>query len=160
MGKRTDGHGAGNGGFTLVELITVMVIMAVLAGIAVPSYLGYIQKAKEQQNLAEARQLRVAVAALMMEQSGYDQDVTEDDLYTSIFWRKLGDEKNPLYGFYPREWDLEGTITELSIDDNFKLTGIAYEASDGSREAWYLEDEGGSLHVEVVKGERPKESGD
>lgn len=137
----------------MVELIVVMAIMAVLAGITVPSYLGYIKKAKEQQTLAEARQLRIAVAAMMMEESGYDKDVTENDVYTSIFWRKLGDEENPLYGFYPKEWDPEGTITEMSIDDNFKLTGIAYEASDGSREAWYLEDEGGSLHVEVVKGE-------
>lgn len=137
----------------MVELIVVMAIMAVLAGITVPSYLGYIKKAKEQQTLVEARQLRIAVAAMMMEQSGYDEDVTENDVYTSIFWRKLGDEENPLYGFYPKEWDLEGTITEMSIDDNFKLTGIAYEASDGSREAWYLVDEGGSLHVEVVKGE-------
>ncbi|MDO4330954.1 MAG: type II secretion system protein [Lachnospiraceae bacterium] len=153
MEKRTNPHGARNGGFTLVELIVVMAIMAVLAGITVPSYLGYIKKAKEQQNLVEARQLRIAVAAMMMEQSGSGEDVTENDLYASIFWRTLGDEENPLHGFYPKEWDPEGTVTELSIDDDFKLTAIAYEAPDGSREAWYLEDEGGSLHVEVVKGE-------
>lgn len=34
-------------GFTLVELIVVIAILAILAGIAIPVYSGYIQKAQE-----------------------------------------------------------------------------------------------------------------
>lgn len=153
MEKRMNRREIRNGGFTLVELIVVMTIMAVLAGIAVPSYLGYIRKAKEQQTLMEARQLRIAVAAMMMEQNGSGQDVTENDLYMSVFWRKLGDEEHPLHDVYPREWDPEGTVAEMSVDNQFKLTSIVYEAPDGVRETWYLEDENGSLHVEIVKEE-------
>jgi len=37
----------GNGGFTLVELIVVIAILAILAGIAVPVYSGYIRKAEQ-----------------------------------------------------------------------------------------------------------------
>ena len=35
----------GNGGFTLVELIVVIAILAILAGVGVPAYSGYIKKA-------------------------------------------------------------------------------------------------------------------
>ena len=36
----------GNGGFSLVELIIVIAIMAVLVGILAPQYLSYMHKAK------------------------------------------------------------------------------------------------------------------
>ena len=36
-----------NGGFTLVELIVVIAILAILAGVAVPVYSGYIAKAEQ-----------------------------------------------------------------------------------------------------------------
>lgn len=46
-----------NGGFTLVELIVVLVILAVLSAIAVPSFLGYIDNAKEKECQANMKAL-------------------------------------------------------------------------------------------------------
>ncbi|MGX8835200.1 type II secretion system protein [Amedibacillus sp. YH-ame6] len=42
-------------GFTLVEIIVVLVIMGILLALAVPAVLGYISKAQDQQYIAEAR---------------------------------------------------------------------------------------------------------
>ena len=42
-------------GFTLVELIVVLVILAVLEALLVPSLTGYIDKAKKKAVITEAR---------------------------------------------------------------------------------------------------------
>jgi prepilin-type N-terminal cleavage/methylation domain-containing protein len=56
-----------NKGFTLVELIVVLVILAILAAILVPALLGYIDRAKEQQVLLNARSCMMAAQAELSE---------------------------------------------------------------------------------------------
>lgn len=50
-------------GFTLVELIVVIVILAILAAILVPGLLGWIDKAKEKKYELEARSIAMAAQA-------------------------------------------------------------------------------------------------
>ena len=54
-------------GFTLVELIVVLVILAVLAALLVPSLTGYIDKAKKQAVITEARDVWTASQAALSE---------------------------------------------------------------------------------------------
>jgi len=50
-------------GFTLVELIVVLVVLAILAAFTIPAMLGYIDDAREKSGLAEARTALIAVQA-------------------------------------------------------------------------------------------------
>lgn len=48
-------------GFTLVEIIVVLVILAILAAIAVPSVLGYVEEAKKEKYIAEAKAIYTVI---------------------------------------------------------------------------------------------------
>ncbi|MDR2162396.1 MAG: prepilin-type N-terminal cleavage/methylation domain-containing protein, partial [Clostridiales Family XIII bacterium] len=54
-------------GFTLVEVIVVLVILAILAAIAIPALTGYIDKAKDKEWIAKARNVIVAYRTILDE---------------------------------------------------------------------------------------------
>ncbi len=56
-------------GFTIIELAIVMVIVGLLAGLAVPTYLGYLDKARLTRCIAEIRYISRAVDSY---KSAYD----------------------------------------------------------------------------------------
>lgn len=58
---------SGNQGFTLVELIVVMVILTLLAAILVPSLLGWIDEAKGKQYILSARSIYMSAQAIESE---------------------------------------------------------------------------------------------
>ena len=63
-----------NKGFTLVELIVVLAILAILAAMLVPSLTGYIDKAKEKKEVANARLLLEATQATLSELYALEND--------------------------------------------------------------------------------------
>lgn len=71
-----------NKGFTLVELIVVLVILAILAAILVPALLGYIDRARGQQIVLNARSVYTAAQAEMSSLYGENKpasDINKDN---------------------------------------------------------------------------------
>lgn len=65
---RYKGEPQNRAGVTLVEIITVLVILAVMAAITVPSLLGFIDRVQMQQYVAEASSVRTSVQMLVTEE--------------------------------------------------------------------------------------------
>lgn len=141
-------------GFTLIELIVVLAILAVLAGITVPACMRYVEQAHRQKRLLEGRQLSMAVSALVLADEEWGDGTGSTIPFESIYWKKLSDKNNPLNGFYPSDWDPEGMVTEILTDASGRLYEITYQASDGSRETWTFSEEDGHFQVEVTYHEQ------
>ncbi|AWW27157.1 prepilin-type N-terminal cleavage/methylation domain-containing protein [Acetobacterium carbinolicum] len=65
-------------GFTLVEIIVVLVVLAILAAFTIPTMLGFVADARGKAYIAEAREVYVAAQAVATEFSGIT-DLTDSE---------------------------------------------------------------------------------
>lgn len=109
-------------GFTLVELIVVLVILSILAALLVPSLTGYIEKTHKTKVLAETRMVHTAVQTMVSEYYGTDK------------WAKygeyLGQESVPLSKYYlaDKKADTstqEGEEKKARYDEIVKLAEVS-----------------------------------
>ena len=77
--------GSAAGGFTLVELVIAVLIVGILAAIAVPSYLKYLEKNKEATAISDINTIAGKLKEIMME----DPTALPPDLATINFGNVL-----------------------------------------------------------------------
>jgi len=66
-----------NKGITLIELLVVIMIVAILAGIAIPIYTNYMQRARRVDAKTALEQFRAAQEMFRAERGGYSTDITQ-----------------------------------------------------------------------------------
>lgn len=72
-----------NKGFSLVELIIVIAIMAILAGALAPSLIKYIAKSRRSTDVSNAQTIATAVTNALSVETAYD-DATAGETYTIV----------------------------------------------------------------------------
>jgi len=119
-------------GFTLVELMVVMMVIAILTAIAVPAYTTYIRNAKEAALREDLHELRGAIDSYTVDKQKAPQSL--DDLVQAGYLRSI--PKDPMTQrtdtWVPAQSDMLSGIdqTESGIDDVH--SGAQMSASDGS----------------------------
>ncbi|WP_455685022.1 type II secretion system protein [Thomasclavelia sp.] len=104
-------------GFTLVELIVVLVILGILAALLIPSLTGYLDKANEQKLITECRHA-VLAGQTTAAQMYADQTLTIDNL--SISFDKIEELA-----------EIPGSIEEIDCNlDTGKITLLVYKATN------------------------------
>jgi general secretion pathway protein G len=78
------------GGFTLVELMIVMLIIGVLAAVAIPSFISSIRNAKEAALKEDLHVMRDAIDSYTMDKNKAPQSL--DDLVQDGYLKKVPDD--------------------------------------------------------------------
>ena len=93
MVSRTYKKSSDEAGFTLIELMVVMAIIAVLASIAIPSFVATVKHAREAALRQDLATMRNAIDSFT-----YDKQKAPQDLSDIVQgWVPEGDSKGPLH---------------------------------------------------------------
>ena len=114
-------------GFTLVELIVVIAILGILAGIAVPAYSGYIKKANEAADYAQLDAIKTAVVF-----ASTDKQVKAGNTYTDIATITVTN------GSAVATPDA-AAVTEADIKAYYDISSFAFK-SDNTKAVWTAAD--------------------
>lgn len=127
-----------NKGFTLVELIVVLVILAILAAILVPALLGYIDSARSKQTVLNARSAMTAAQAEMStiyastdEPSAIENATHGSNIASTADTKSLG---TTTLEVACKKSFVSGTDRK-SQHDAFTIAWVHYE--DGTGKVWY-----------------------
>jgi len=97
-------------GFTLIELLIVVAIIGIIAGIAIPRFLGVRTKAKVTRAFADMASIATALEMYYVDKDEYpaDQDAMDDlvsDYISSIPDDPFGTDDAPSYRYYVNDTD-------------------------------------------------------
>ena len=171
-------------GFTLVELIVVLVILAILAAILVPALLGWVDRARQGQDIVNGKALMTAIQAEMTKEYGnnsgafsnfdnnnqdYDDIFMSGDSEYEGFLDKVleltGIEKPFVLLFYTKKIgaaEIADGGPEV-VHDAYKVLSVVYWRTADSKPVYYnfvdnVWEEGSPYSADIIQrgGKKPK----
>ena len=138
-------------GFTLVEIIVVLVILAILAAIAVPSVLGYVEEAKKEKYIAEAKAIYTVI------------QVEEARLENEIEYTDKGDSYHNMEDMYKklRNNTADNPDGENIISNKVGIKSMDWIYSNESKDGYvyllhWTSDDGKKIQAELYKNKQVK----
>jgi type IV pilus assembly protein PilA len=126
--RRNDARDRGEQGFTLIELMVVVLIIAILIAIAIPTFLGARQKAQDRAAQSNLRNALTAVKTAYVD----TQDYTTGNFASiepSLTWEPSGTGSSA-----------QGQISAVATGPDT----IVLAAKSASGKCWYIKDDTGA----------------
>lgn len=116
-------------GYTLVEMMVVITIMAILAAASVGIYTGYVERARQASLYETASQIRQALSICEAEYAGVD------GADSSVYWTEgfLKPPNHPSSYLYPYVGEMTKDCTDYSLKigkeggSAYQITGFTYK---------------------------------
>jgi type IV pilus assembly protein PilA len=131
IAKRMALKGKDQKGFTLVEVIVVLVILAILMAIAVPALTGYIDKAKHSSLEAQAATIKTALQVVGTDTVSHGGTLANTNTYTGA--TSLTGTPFASYQKLGTETTLGGAVSRLTgaspVYVDADITNVVFESS-------------------------------
>jgi len=119
-------------GFTLVEIMIVVAIIAILAAVAIPNFVKYRRNSQASACVSNLKQIQGAIEQARM---AGKTEYADEDLFGEKGYIKNAEKPTCPAG---------GTYTYLALDDNADPTCSIGKTLDGDdKSSWHLLDKGG-----------------
>jgi len=132
--RRNDARDRGEQGFTLIELMVVVLIIAILIAIAIPTFLGARQKAQDRAAQSNLRNALTAVKTAYVDSQSYASDFA-GKVYTSV--------EPSLTWAYNESSTGQGMI-DVYVPASPVTDTVILGAKSSSGECWFVKDDTGA----------------
>ena len=111
-----------NSGFSLVELIIVIAIMAVLVGVLAPQYLGYVKKSRISTDIQNAQQIATKVQVSIADAEGSGGTFDTSTTVATLMGSDVKPKVDSTYSFvYEVSTSKDVTVYVTKGSDKFQL---------------------------------------